>query len=164
MSHMLAHIMWKHKITKLEVQSILHYHQRRTDHSHSKHLAKIFLKYRMVLRYGNAQTERHTYRYADCNTSHHYGGEVTSSTSVIGSIVKKTINILTQLNSSTSIPTDRQQRWAQLIKSSDVINPACKNWVLRCGCGYMTGAKCRLFIYGPAAATASKNPVSSCLI
>ena len=32
--------------------------------------------------------------------------------------------------------------------------PACKNWVMRCWCGYLSGARCRLFAYGPADATA----------
>jgi len=41
---------------------------------------------------------------------------------------------------------------------------ACKNWVMRCWCGYLSGARCRLFAYGPADATASQNPISSCLI
>jgi len=41
---------------------------------------------------------------------------------------------------------------------------ACKNWVIRCWCGYMAGARCRLFAYGPADATASQNPIISCLI
>jgi len=33
-------------------------------------------------------------------------------------------------------------------------HPACKNWVMRCWCGYLSGARCRLFAYGPADATA----------
>ena len=33
----------------------------------------------------------------------------------------------------------------------------CKNWVMRCWCGYLSGARCRLFAYGPADATASQN-------
>ena len=32
--------------------------------------------------------------------------------------------------------------------------PACKNWVMRCCCGYLSGARCRLFACGPADATA----------
>ena len=36
---------------------------------------------------------------------------------------------------------------------------ACKNWMMMCWCGYLSGARCRLFTYGPADATASKkNP------
>ena len=35
-----------------------------------------------------------------------------------------------------------------------------KNWVMRCWCGYVSGARCRLFAYGPADATASQNPIS----
>jgi len=41
----------------------------------------------------------------------------------------------------------------------------CKNWVMRCWCGYLSGAsadclqsKCRLFAYGPADATAIPKP------
>jgi len=33
-------------------------------------------------------------------------------------------------------------------------NPACQNWVILCCCGYLSGARCRLFAYGPADATA----------
>ena len=39
-------------------------------------------------------------------------------------------------------------------------HPACKNWVMSCLCGYLSGAKCRLFAYGPADATAPKIPKS----
>ena len=42
--------------------------------------------------------------------------------------------------------------------------PACKNWVMRCWCGYLSAARCRLFAYGPADATVSKNPIISCSI
>ena len=41
---------------------------------------------------------------------------------------------------------------------------ACKNWVMKCWCGYLSAAGCRLFAYGPADATASQNPIISCLI
>jgi len=43
---------------------------------------------------------------------------------------------------------------------------ACKNWVMRCCYGYLSEARCRLFAYGPADATAmpSQNPIISCLI
>jgi len=41
---------------------------------------------------------------------------------------------------------------------------ACKNWVMRCWCGHLSGARCRWFAYGPADATASQNPIVSCLI
>jgi len=37
-------------------------------------------------------------------------------------------------------------------------HPACKNWVMRCWCGYLFGARCRLFPYGPADATAIPKP------
>ena len=33
-------------------------------------------------------------------------------------------------------------------------HPACKNWVVVCWCGYLSGARCRL-AYGPADATAT---------
>ena len=36
--------------------------------------------------------------------------------------------------------------------------PACKNLVLRCCCGYLSEARCRLFAYGPADATAIPKP------
>ena len=38
--------------------------------------------------------------------------------------------------------------------------PACKNCVMTCWCGYPSGARCRLFAYGPADAAASKTPSS----
>ena len=42
---------------------------------------------------------------------------------------------------------------------------ACKNWVVGCWCGYLSGAiVCILFAYGPADATATPNPIVSCLI
>jgi len=34
---------------------------------------------------------------------------------------------------------------------------ACKNFAMRHWCGYLSGARCRLFAYGPADATASQN-------
>jgi len=37
-------------------------------------------------------------------------------------------------------------------------HPACKNWVMRCWCGYLSGARCRLFAYGLADATAIQKP------
>jgi len=43
-------------------------------------------------------------------------------------------------------------------------HPACKHRVMRCWCGYLSGARCRLFAYGPTDATASQNPIISCLI
>ena len=39
-------------------------------------------------------------------------------------------------------------------------HPACKNWVMRCWCGYLSGVRCISFAYGPADATASQNPSS----
>jgi len=39
-----------------------------------------------------------------------------------------------------------------------------KNSLMRCLCGYVSGGRCRLFPYGPADATASQNPIISCLI
>ena len=37
-------------------------------------------------------------------------------------------------------------------------HPACKTWVMRCWCGHLSGARCRLFAYGPADATAIPKP------
>jgi len=37
-------------------------------------------------------------------------------------------------------------------------HPDCKNWVMRCWCGYLSGVRCRLFAYGPADATAISKP------
>ena len=33
---------------------------------------------------------------------------------------------------------------------------------MTCWCGYLSRARCRLFAYGPAGATASQNPIISC--
>ena len=38
---------------------------------------------------------------------------------------------------------------------------ACKNQVMRCWCGYLFGARCRLFAYGSVDATAISKPPSS---
>ena len=35
---------------------------------------------------------------------------------------------------------------------------ASKNWVMRCWCGYLSAARCRLFAYGPA----RKRPLNGC--
>jgi len=35
---------------------------------------------------------------------------------------------------------------------------ACKNWVMRCWCGYLSGARCRLLAFGPADAIAIPKP------
>jgi len=37
-------------------------------------------------------------------------------------------------------------------------HPVCKNWVMRCWCGYLSEAMCRLF----ADATVFQNPIMSC--
>ena len=36
--------------------------------------------------------------------------------------------------------------------------------VMQCWCGYLSGARCRLFAYGPSDATASPNTIIFCLI
>ena len=33
------------------------------------------------------------------------------------------------------------------------------NWLTGCRCGYLSGARCRLFSYGPSDATVSQNPI-----
>ena len=43
-------------------------------------------------------------------------------------------------------------------------HPACKNWVMRCWCGYLFGVRCSLFAYDPADATASQILIISRLI
>jgi len=53
---------------------------------------------------------------------------------------------------------------ATLLVGRQEKHPACKHRVMMCWCGYLSGAKCRLFAYGPADATASQNPIISCLI
>jgi len=39
-------------------------------------------------------------------------------------------------------------------------HPVGKNWLMRCWCGCLSGARCRLFAYGPADATAIRKPLS----
>ena len=42
-------------------------------------------------------------------------------------------------------------------------HPSCKNRVVGCQCGCLSGARCRL-AYGPAEATATAVPIISCII
>ena len=51
-----------------------------------------------------------------------------------------------------------------LLAGHEEEHPACKTWVMRCWCGCLSGAKCRLFAYCPADATASQNLIISCLL
>jgi len=37
-------------------------------------------------------------------------------------------------------------------------HPACKHWLMGCWCGCLSGARCRLFAYGPADDTAIPKP------
>ena len=39
-------------------------------------------------------------------------------------------------------------------------HPACKNWMIGCRCGYLSGTRCRLFAYGLADATVIPKPHS----
>ena len=55
---------------------------------------------------------------------------------------------------NTDMPSVLWHCWFGIRKS---IQPV-KNWVLRCWCGYLCGARCRLFAYGPADATAIPKP------
>ena len=50
-----------------------------------------------------------------------------------------------------------------LLVGREETHPVCKNSVMTCWCGYLSGARCRLFAYGPADANASQNlsPVAS---
>ena len=53
------------------------------------------------------------------------------------------------------------QYYSQIIQCFDAVGWAsgrASNWVMRCWCGYLSGAKCRLFACGPAAATAIPKP------
>ena len=43
-------------------------------------------------------------------------------------------------------------------------HPVCKNWLIRCWCGYLSGARCRLFAYGLADVIAIAIPIIFCLI
>ena len=46
-------------------------------------------------------------------------------------------------------------------------HPACKNWVVRCWHGYLSGARCKWFAYGPADANVTPSslaPVKSRMV
>jgi len=43
-------------------------------------------------------------------------------------------------------------------------HPACKNCVMWCWRGYVSGMRCKWFAYGPADATATVPPIISCFI
>jgi len=46
-------------------------------------------------------------------------------------------------------------------------HPACKNWLMRCWCGYLSEVRCKWFACGPADATATPSslaPVKSRLV
>jgi len=70
------------------------------------------------------------------------------------------LRIYTAVGRSINVPSVLRHCWLGIRKS---IQPV-KNWVMRCWCGYLSGARCRLFAYGPADVTAFQNPVISCLI
>ena len=40
-------------------------------------------------------------------------------------------------------------------------HPACKNWFMRCWCGYLSGMTCKWFAYGPANANATSSSLAS---
>jgi len=69
----------------------------------------------------------------------------------------------TQLFIGPSVNQDLSVLWCCWLGVRKSIRPR-KNWVMRCWCGYLSGARCRLFAYGPADATASQKPIISCLI
>ena len=51
-----------------------------------------------------------------------------------------------------------------LLVGREETHPVCKNSVMTCWCGYLSGARCRLFAYGPADANASPNLITCCVI
>jgi len=57
-----------------------------------------------------------------------------------------------------------KEKCLQCLTGRQEKHPTCKNWVMRCWCGYLSGARCRLSAYDQAHATVSKNPIISCLI
>jgi len=40
-------------------------------------------------------------------------------------------------------------------------HPACKNWLMRCWCGYLSGARCKWFACVPADATTTPSSLAS---
>ena len=54
--------------------------------------------------------------------------------------------------------TGRHQPVSTLLVGCQEQHQACKNWPMRCWCGYLSGARCRLFAYGPADVTAIPQP------
>jgi len=79
-----------------------------------------------------------------------------NSRHVISVTVESTSN--RALSDTSSLPS---VLWCRCL--GVLAHPACKSWVMRCWCGYLSGARCRLFAYGPADVTASQNPIVSCL-
>ena len=66
-------------------------------------------------------------------------------------------NIPFQSNSVSTVVSIAFSALTLLVRHQEE-HPAGKNCVTRCCCGYLSGARCRLFAYGPADATASQNP------
>ena len=60
----------------------------------------------------------------------------------------------------TGIKNKKQKTWNidRLVVGRQEEHPTCKNWVMRCWCGYMSGIRCRLFACGPGDATAVPKP------
>ena len=53
-----------------------------------------------------------------------------------------------------SVPSMLWRCWFGVRKTIRLV----KNWVTRCWCGYLSGARCRLFAYGPADTTTVPKP------
>ena len=71
-------------------------------------------------------------------------------------VVPMTTRLVSQLVTTNYLQCFETVGWAS--------GRTCKNWVMRCWCGYLSGAKCILFPYGTVDATASQNPIIFCLI
>ena len=71
-------------------------------------------------------------------------------------VVPMTTRLVSQLVTTNYLQCFETVGWAS--------GRTCKNWVMRCWCGYLSGARCILFPYGTVDATASQNPIIFCLI
>ena len=66
--------------------------------------------------------------------------------------------ILTQSVTVQHIAVSVMTTITSMTPADDVVCTTRLSYVMRCGCGYLAGARCRLFAYGPADATAISKP------
>jgi len=69
---------------------------------------------------------------------------------------KHVAKIIYQKNCNLTVTTEKHSISVTLTLLAGCLEEhlACKNWVMRCWCGYLSGVRCRLFAHGPTGATA----------